>query len=63
MNELQNFIVKKGLEKASIGLIKQAIIEETSLSNDTKEFWLGLIRGYSMEKDTYDVLEFLRRGN
>ena len=62
MNELQNFIIKKGLEKASLGVIKQAIIEDPNLSNDTKEFWLGVIRGYSIAKDAYDLLELLRRG-
>ena len=61
MNELQNFIVKKGLEKASLGMIKQAIIEDSSLSSDTKEFWLGFIRGGSAAKDFYDLLELLIR--
>ena len=62
MNELQNFIIKKGLEKASIAMIKQAIIEDPSLSNDKKEFWLGFIRGGSAAKDFYDLLELLSRG-
>lgn len=61
MNELQNFIVKKGLEKASIEVIKEAIRQEPNISADVKEFWFGVIRGYSVSKDVYDVLEFLRR--
>jgi hypothetical protein len=42
MNDLQNFIIKKGLEKASLETIKQAIIQDPYLSNDVKEFWLGV---------------------
>ena len=45
MNDLQNFIIKKGLEKASLEAIKQAIIQDSYLSNDVKEFWLGLLEG------------------
>ena len=61
MNDLQNFIIKKGLEKASIEMIKQAIIQDPYVSNDEKEFWLNLIGGYSISKDAYDILDFLNR--
>ena len=63
MNELQKFIVKKGLEKASLDVIKKAIYEDPQVSNDMKEFWLGVINGYSISKDLYDIMEFLKRNN
>ena len=61
MSDLQSFIIKKGLEKASLETIKQAIIQDPCLSNDVKEFWLGVIRGYSISKDVCDILDFLNR--
>ena len=63
MNELQKFIVKKGLEKASFDVIKKAIHEDPQVSNDIKEFWIGVINGYSISKDIYDIMEFLKRNN
>lgn len=61
MNDLQNFIIKKGLEKASCEVVKQAIRQDPYLSRDVKEFWLGVLEGYSISKDVYDLLEFLKR--
>ena len=61
MNDLQNFIINKGLEKASIEAIKQAIIQDTYLSRDVKDFWLGVLNGYSITKDVCDLLEFINR--
>ena len=63
MNELQKFIVSKGLEKASLEAIKQAICQDSDLPEDTKEFWLGVVKGYSITKDVSDILAFLRRNN
>lgn len=59
MNDLQNFIISKGLEKASIEAIKQTIVQDSSLPNDVKEFWIGVIKDYSACKDMYDILNFL----
>ena len=61
MNELQNFIIRKGLEKASLECIKQAIIQDPYLSNEVKEFWLGYIKGMSITKDVVDILDYLRK--
>ena len=61
MSDLQSFIIKKGLEKASLETIKQAIIQDPCLSIDVKEFCLGVIRGYSISKDVCDILDFLNR--
>ena len=61
MNDLQKFIINKGLEKASLESIKQAIRQDPSLPNDVKEFWLGVRRGYSISKDVYDLLDYLNR--
>ena len=61
MNDLKNFIINKGLEKASLELIKEAIRSEPTLSPETKEFWLGYIKGASKTKDVIDILRFLSR--
>ena len=59
MNDLQKFIVNKGLEKASLELIKEAIRSEPTLSTETKEFWLGYIKGMSVTKDVVDIINLL----
>ena len=59
MNDLRNFIINKGLEKASLELIKEAIRSEPTLSTETKEFWLGYIKGMSITKDVVDIINLL----
>ena len=59
MNELEIFIIRKGLEKASLELIKEAIRSEPTLSPETKEFWLGYIKGMSITKDVVDIINLL----
>ena len=59
MNDLQNFIISKGLEKASLELIKEAIRSDPTLSSETKEFWLGYIKGMSITKDVVDIINLL----
>lgn len=59
MNDLKNFIINKGLEKASLELIKEAIRSEPTLSTETKEFWLGYIKGMSITKDVVDIINLL----
>lgn len=59
MNDLQNFIISKGLEKASLELIKEAIRSEPTLSSETKEFWLEYIKGMSITKDVVDIINLL----
>mgnify|MGYP003304227818 CR=1 FL=1 len=59
MNDLQNFIISKGLEKASLELVKEAIRSEPTLSTETKEFWLGYIKGMSITKDVVDIINLL----
>ena len=59
MNDLRNFIINKGLEKASLELIKEAIRSEPTLSPETKEFWLGYIKGISITKDVVDIINLL----
>jgi hypothetical protein len=62
MNELQEFIVNKGLEKASIEVLKQAIIEDNNICPQMKEFWISYINGVSIAKDVYDILSILFGG-
>ena len=59
MNDLKNFIINKGLEKASLELIKEAIRSDPTLSPETKEFWLGYIRGMSITRDVVDIINSL----
>lgn len=59
MNDLKKFIINKGLEKASLELIKEAIRSEATLSTETKEFWLGYIKGMSVTKDVVDIIDLL----
>ena len=59
MNDLKSFIINKGLEKASLELIKEAIRSEPTLSPETKEFWLGYIKGMSITKDFVDIINLL----
>ena len=59
MNDLKSFIINKGLEKASLELIKEAIRSEPILSPETKEFWLGYIKGMSITKDFVDIINLL----
>ena len=59
MNDLKKFIINKGLEKASLELIKEAIRSEPTLSPETKEFWLGYIKGISITKDVVDIINLL----
>ena len=59
MNDLRNFIINKGLEKASLELIKESIRSEPTLSPETKEFWLGYIKGMSITKDVVDIINLL----
>ena len=57
MNDLQNFIISKGLEKASLELIKEAILSDPTLTPETKEFWIGYIEGASITKDVVDIIK------
>ena len=59
MNDLQNFIIQKGLEKASLEAVKQSICQDPSLPNHVKAYWLNEIKSYSMAKDMCDILNLL----
>ncbi len=61
MNDLQKFIVKKGLEKASLDVIKQTISNETHLSKDEKEFWLTVLEVSSLRWHSTALLLILLR--
>ena len=55
MNDLQKFIISKGLEKAE--LIKESILSDPTLTPETKEFWIGYIKGASITKDVVDIIK------
>lgn len=63
MNDLQNFIISKGLEKASMEVVKQAIRQDPSLPNDVKECWIGYIKGASITKDVVDIIKLFNNRN
>lgn len=59
MNELEKYILNKGLEKTSIELIKQSIQQDMSLTQNQKVFWTNFLNGFSIAKDTQDILSIL----
>ena len=59
MKDLESFIIKKGLEKASLELIKGAIVSDSTISPKTKEFWIGYIKGISITNDVVDIINLL----
>ena len=59
MNELEKYILNKGLEKASVELIKQSIQQDISLTQNQKVFWMNFLNGVSIAKDTQDILSIL----
>ena len=59
MNDFSKFIIRKNLEKASWEDIKEAIRSDSTLSSETKEFWIGFINGISITKDVVDIIKLL----
>ena len=59
MSDFRKFIISKELEKASLEEIKDAILSESKLSSETKEFWIGLINELAITKDVADIIKLL----
>ncbi len=59
MNDLTQYIISKSLEKASIEIIKQSILQDTALTQEQKTFWIGYLNGVSITRDAQDILSVL----
>lgn len=59
MNDLNNYLVNKCLETASAELVKQAILEDMTLSPVQKQNWISLINTMSAAKNMADICKIL----
>ena len=59
MNDLNNYLVSKCLETSSAELVKQAILEDMTLSPVQKQNWISLINTMSAVKNTADICKIL----
>ena len=59
MEDFQRFLIRKGVEKASIWAIKEAIKADVTLSDETKEFWIAFLNGVSITRDIVDIVKIL----
>ena len=56
---LNEYITKKGLEKATLQLIRQTLYNDTSLSLQQRNALLAVFDTYSKAKDVSDLLTIL----
>lgn len=59
MNDLNNYLVSKCLETASAEFVKQAILEDMTLSPVQKQNWISLINTMSAAKNMADICKIL----
>ncbi len=59
MTDLYNYLLNKCLETASAELVKQAILEDMTLSPVQKQNWISLINTMSAAKNTADICKIL----
>ena len=59
MNDLNNYLVSKCLETSSAELVKQAILEDMTLSPVQKQNWISLINTMTTAKNTADICKIL----
>ena len=55
MNTLGKYIVRKGVEKASVAMPKDAIESDPTLTTETKIFWISFLNGVSITSDVVDI--------
>ena len=56
---LSEYLENKDLETASIELVKQAILEDMTLSSVQKQNWLSLINTMATAKNMTDICKIL----
>lgn len=61
MTDLYKYISNKCLETASAELVKQAILEDMTLSPVQKQNWISLINTMSAAKNMADICKILSR--
>lgn len=61
MNDLNNYLVSKCLETSSAELVKQAILEDMTLSPVQKQNWISLINTMTTAKNMADICKILSR--
>lgn len=61
MNDLNNYLVSKCLETSSAELVKQAILEDMTLSPVQKQNWIPLINTMTTAKNMADICKILSR--
>ena len=59
MTDLYNYLSSKCLETASAELVKQAILEDMTLSPVQKQNWISLINTMFAVKNTADICKIL----
>ena len=59
MNDLNSYLANKCLEASSAELVKQAILEDMTLSPVQKQNWISLINTMSAVKNTADICKIL----
>ena len=63
MNDLLAFIMRKGLEKATIYALKEEIIKDNTLSRSNKEFWISFLDGVSIANDVCDIITIIKNNS
>ena len=59
MNDLNSYLANKCLETLSAELVKQAILEDMTLSPVQKQNWISLINTMSAAKNMADICKIL----
>lgn len=59
MNDLNNYLANKCLETSYVELVKQAILEDMTLSPVQKQNWISLINTMFAVKNTADICKIL----
>lgn len=59
MNDLYNYLSNKCLETVSAEFVKQAILEDMTLSSVQKQNWISLINTMTTAKNMSDICKIL----
>lgn len=59
MNNINDYLANKCLETASIELVKQVILEDTTLSLEQKQNWISLLNTMTSAKNMADICKIL----